>query len=200
MNNNSVLKLSFIALFAAVISIGSFIRIPIGLIPIVFQNALCVLCAVILGGASGAAPTLLFLAAGLIGLPVYSGGASGIGVWTGPTGGFLPGYLIGALAAGLIAGRPVISEKTKSAALTLRITAATVAGMMILYIPGVLWFAYWALKTGNIPAEKTALTYAVSACVIPYIPGDIVKIAIAVPIALKIRPLIALYTGNGDKK
>ena len=49
MNNNSVLKLSFIALFAAVISIGSFIRIPIGLIPIVFQNALCVLCAVILG-------------------------------------------------------------------------------------------------------------------------------------------------------
>lgn len=200
MDKKPALKLALTAFFAATICIGSFIRIPVGFVPIVLQNALCVLSGILLGGFSGAAPTLLFLLAGLAGLPVYSGGTSGIGIWTGPTGGFLPGYLIGALAAGIIAGKPVLAEKTHKTASTLRITAATVAGMVILYIPGVLWFAHWALKTGNIPAEKTALAYAVSACVIPYIPGDIVKIAIAVPIALKIRPLIAIYTENEYKK
>lgn len=200
MNNRSVLKLSFIALFAAVISIGSFIRIPIGFVPIVFQNALCVLCAVILGGVSGASPTLLFLAAGLIGLPVYSGGASGIGVWTGPTGGFFPGYLLGALVAGIIAGKPSVTEKKASNALKIRITLALVTGMALLYIPGAAWFAFWALKTGNIPEESSAFTYAMSACVIPFLPGDLVKLAVCLPIALKIRPLTALYLNPKKQK
>lgn len=193
-------KLSFIALFAALICIGSFIRIPIGFVPIVLQNALCVLCAIILGGASGAAPTLLFLAAGLIGLPVYSGGASGIGVWMGPTGGFFPGYLSGALVAGIIAGKPYATEKKPSNALKIRITLAMVTGMALLYIPGALWFAFWALKTGNIPEESNAFTYAMSACVIPFLPGDIVKIAVSIPIALKIRPTLALYINEKRKK
>ena len=78
---------------------------------IVLQNILCILCAVLLGGVWGGAPTALFLLAGLIGLPVYSGGSGGIAVWLGPTGGFLPGYLLGAIAAGFIAGRPRIEEK-----------------------------------------------------------------------------------------
>ena len=85
---------AFIALFAAVICVGCFIMIPLGPVPIVLQNVLCILTAVLLGGIFAGAPAALFLLAGLIGLPVYSGGSSGIGVWMGPTGGFLLGYLL----------------------------------------------------------------------------------------------------------
>ena len=110
----SVLRTTFIALFAAIICVGCFIKIPLGLIPVVLQNMLCILCAVLLGGIWAGAPTALFLTEGLIGLPVYSGGSGGLAVWLGPTGGFLPGYFLGAVAAGFIAGRPSVEEKKLS--------------------------------------------------------------------------------------
>ena len=113
MKNKKTLMSAFIALFAAIICVGCFIRIPLGVIPVVLQSILCILSGVLLGGIVGAAPTALFLLAGLIGLPVYSGGTSGIAVWLGPTGGFLPGYLLGAVAAGLIAGKPSANELKK---------------------------------------------------------------------------------------
>ena len=189
----STLRTTFIALFAAIICIGCFIKIPLGVIPVVLQNMLCILCAVLLGGIWAGAPTALFLIAGLIGLPVYSGGSGGIAVWLGPTGGFLPGYLLGAVAAGFIAGRPRIEEKKLNAKIVLRVSLAVLAGMIILYIPGVIRFSYWATAAGKVPQDKTTLAYTLAACVIPYIPGDILKIAVAVPVALKLRPVVALY-------
>ena len=193
MKNKSILKAAIIALFAAIICIGCFMRIPAGVVPIVLQNVLCILCAVLIGSYLGGAPTALFLIAGLIGLPVYSGGTSGIAVWVGPTGGFLPGYLIGAIVAGFIAGRPSVEEKKLNWKTTLRITLAIVAGMIVLYFPGIIHFARLAAAAGKVPAEKTAFAYTMAACVLPYIPGDIVKIVIAVPIALKLRPVLAQY-------
>ncbi len=187
---------SFIALFTAIICVGSFIRIPLGPVPIVLQNMLCILCAVLTGGFLGAAPVALFLLAGLIGLPVYSGGTSGLAVWLGPTGGFLPGYLIGALAAGLIAGKAKVEEKKFSWKKTLRLLLAILAGMIILYIPGVIRFAWWAQAGGKIPADKTAFAYTMATCLLPFIPGDIIKIIVALPVALKLRPLVAQYLYN----
>lgn len=193
MKNKALLTLSFTALFAAVICIGCFLKIPVGVVPVVLQNVLCILSAVILGGVSGAAPVALFLVAGLIGLPVYSGGTGGIAVWLGPTGGFLPGYLLGALFAGIISGRPSVREKKFSWKTTVKISAAVVVGMIVLYIPGVMHFAKWAAGAGKIPADKTALAFTMGACVIPYLPGDIAKIIVAVPVALKVRPVLAQY-------
>jgi len=195
----SVLYTSFIALFAAIICVGCLMRIPLGPVPIVLQNALCILTGALLGGFLGAAPTALFLLAGLIGLPVYAGGSSGIAVWVGPTGGFLPGYLIGALLAGLISGRPSVEEKKLSWKVTLRITLAIFAGMVILYVPGVIHFARWAAGNGKIPAEKSAFAYTMGACVIPYLPGDLLKIIVAVPVALKVRPVLAQYLYSEKK-
>ena len=163
------------------------------------QNMLCVLTAVLLGSWIGGAPTLLFLLAGLIGLPVYSGGTSGIGVWIGPTGGFLAGYAIGAIASGIIAGRPSVAEKKITWQSAIRVSLAVICGMVILYIPGVIHFARWATLNGKIPADKTALAFTMGACVLPYIPGDILKIVIAIPVALKVRPVLAQYLGNSSK-
>lgn len=189
----SVLRTSFTALFAAIICVGCLIKIPLGVIPVVLQNMLCILCAVLLGGVWAGIPTALFLLAGLIGLPVYSGGSGGIAVWLGPTGGFLPGYLLGAVAAGFIAGRPSVEEKKISLKNTIRISLAVIAGMILLYIPGVIRFSYWATAAGKVPVEKTALMYTLTACVIPYIPGDVLKAVVAILVALKLRPVVAQY-------
>ena len=185
--------IALIALFAAIICAGCFMKIPLGIVPIVLQNALCILTAILLGGIFGGAPTALFLIAGLVGLPVYAGGTSGIAVWMGPTGGFYPGYLLGAIVAGFIAGKPSISEKKLSAKVALRVSLGMVAGMIVLYIPGVWRFAVWALNAGKVPAEKTTLAYTMGACVIPYLPGDLLKTIVAIPVALKIRPVLAQY-------
>lgn len=193
MKNKSILKSTFVAFFAAVISLGAFMRIPLGPVPIVLQNMLCILTAVFLGGFLGAAPTALFLIAGLMGLPVYSGGTGGLAVWAGPTGGFLPGYLTGAFLAGIIAGRPKLEEKAFSWKVLLRLITAVFAGMIVLYIPGVFHFTRWAQAAGKVPADKSAFAYTMAACVLPYIPGDIIKIVIAVPVALKMRPVLAQY-------
>jgi biotin transport system substrate-specific component len=200
MKNKNILKISFIALFAAIICIGCFLRIPLGPVPIVLQNALCILTSAILGSFLGGIPTALFLLAGLIGLPVYAGGTSGIAVWAGPTGGFLLGYLLGAVATGFIAGRPSVSDKKFSWKNLIRITIAIFAGMVILYVPGIIHFARWAEKAGRIPADKTTFAYTMAACVIPYIPGDLLKIVVAIPVALKIRPILAQYLYNDKKK
>lgn len=191
---------AFVALFAAIISVSCFIKIPIGPIPIVLQNMMVVLCGVLMGSYLGGAPGAVWLLAGLAGLPVYSGGASGIGVWIGPTGGFLPGYLIGAVVAGFIAGKPSVQEKKITLKVTVRIVIAMLAGMIILYVPGLLHFAKWAVSAGKVPADKTVFAYCMSACCLPFIPGDILKLVVAVPVALKIRPVLAQYLFNDVKE
>lgn len=196
----NILLVAFIALFAAIICLGCFMAIPLGPVPIVLQNGLCILTAVLLGSFLGGAPTALFLLAGLIGLPVYSGGSSGVGPWAGPTGGFLAGYLIGAVLAGFIAGRPSVSEKKFSVKTLIRLILAFLAGMIILYVPGVIHFARWAASAGKIPADSSAFAFTMSACVLPYIPGDLLKVAIGVPVALKLRPVIAQYLYSEKKK
>jgi len=200
MKNKNLLKVAFIALFAAIICIGCLMRIPLGPVPIVLQNALCILVAALLGSYLGGAPTALFLLAGLIGLPVYAGGTSGVAVWAGPTGGFLPGYLIGAVLCGFIAGRPTVAEKKLSWKVALRVSLGIIVGMVILYVPGVIHFAKWAEKAGKVPADKTAFAFTMAACVIPYIPGDVLKIVVAIPVALKVRPILAQYLYTKESK
>lgn len=191
--NKALLRSSFIALFAAIISFGAFIRIPLGPVPIVFQNILCVFSGIVFGGIYAGAPTSLFLTAGLIGLPVYSGGTGGLGVWAGPTGGFLLGYLLAAVLAGLIAGKPRVTEKQLSLKKTLRISLAFLCGAAVMYIPGLLWFAHWATANSKIAEGSSVLSFTLTTCLLPFIPGDLIKIAVFVPVALKVRPLCAQY-------
>lgn len=202
MKKDSAFKVSLTAMFAAIICAGCFIRIPVGAVPVVIQNVLCILTGTILGGFFGCAPTALFLAAGLLGLPVYSGGTGGPAVWLGPTGGFLPGYFAGSLAAGLIAGKPQL-RKTHPAETRcpgiIRVTLSLIAGMIIVYIPGTIRFAQWALASSKVPADRSAFSFTMASCVLPYIPGDIIKTAAAVPVALAVRKVLARYLSSGIK-
>ena len=199
MKNSNALKISLAAMFAAVISISGFFKIPLGPVPVVLQNVVCLLCAVLTGGILAATPVALFLVAGLIGLPVFSGGTSGLAVFAGPTGGFLIGYLTGSIMAGIIAGTPSVEEKKITSKTVVKITVAVLAGLVLMYIPGVIHFSKWAEHFAKVPENTTAFKHTLKVCVLPFIPGDIIKSIIAVITALKVRPVLASYLYSGKK-
>ena len=131
----AALRITLIALFAALIAGGSFVTIPLPFspIPIVLQNLFIVLSGIVLGPALGSSAVALYLMAGALGLPVFSGAGGGIARFASPTGGFLIGYFFGALSAGLIAGTP---KKDTS---LFRLILSAISGFLVIYIPGLLW-------------------------------------------------------------
>ena len=81
------------SLFAALISVGAYVVIPIGgsPVPIVLQNAFILLSGLVLGPFWGVVAVFIYLIAGVLGLPVFSGGGKGLAVCS-PTGGYLASY------------------------------------------------------------------------------------------------------------
>lgn len=167
--------LVYTALFVALISMGAFIAIPVGPVPIVLQNMFVLLAGLILGPARGAACVAVYLLVGLAGLPVFAGGTSGIGKLFGPTGGYLLGYLPAVLVTGVISR--TLGEKPSSDIL------AMIAGSVIVYAAGVPWLKIaFSLSWGK----------AVAAGIVPFLPGDVLKIAAGTVIAGKIRPFVKI--------
>ena len=124
-------RLSLTALFAALTAGGAWISLPIGPVPVVLSNLVAALAGVVLGPRWGFLSVLLYLGLGALGLPVFSGGTGGIGIVTGPTGGFLIGFALSALTAGFLADRKEWNP--------LRNTLAVLAGFTVLYLVGLPW-------------------------------------------------------------
>lgn len=190
--NKTALRSAIVAFFAAIICASSFFRIPIpGIVSgIVIQNALCVMTAVLLGGLWGAAPTALFFVVGVLGLPVFSGGQGGFQVLMNINGGFRIGWVVGALAAGLIAGRPLVTEKRISVKNVIRLAVAVFAGMLLLYFPEVFYvigFKHTELGVGG------AVKLFVTAFFAPFLLVDSIKAVVVILISLKLRPVVAMY-------
>ncbi len=171
----------FTALFAAIICAGSLMIIPTAPVPIVLQNAFAVLSGLLLGPIQGAGAVGLFLIAGTLGLPVFSGGSSGLAVITGPTGGYLAGYFIAAVIAGLAVRRAPIDSVSKAAPIVI---SATISAFIAIYIPGVL---------GLRRVLNLSMTDAILKGFVPFLVGDAIKIVALVPITLKLRPIVARY-------
>lgn len=163
------MELALVALFATLTALGAFIEIPLPLVPITLQIFFVLLAGLVLGGRLGALSQLCYLGMGSIGLPVFSGGQSGIGVIAGPTGGYLIGFVIAAFVVGLISER---HEDVKIDAL------AMAAGIVCIYVPGILQLMNF---TGM------GLERGLEVGIIPFIAGDIVKAALAVSITARIR-------------
>jgi biotin transport system substrate-specific component len=192
---NALTKSAFIALFAAFISIACFIAIPTGAagIPIVLQNMIAILAGLILGGVSGAAAVALFMLFGVLGFPVFSGGRSGIAPFLAPAGGYLVGYFFAAFFSGLIAGKPKISRPNRSDYLKILIAASI--GFALIYIFGTARLVFVIMNGENLPFIKS-LKFALTAGVLPYLLGDIIKLLILVPLAVKLRPIAASYLAS----
>jgi biotin transport system substrate-specific component len=171
----SVRGMVFAAMFAALTAVGAFIMIPIGPVPITMQTLFVHLSGALLGSRLGALSQFLYVLVGVIGLPVFHGGASGLGVLLGPTGGYLIGFIIG---GGYLTGKLV--EMRKEPGLSWLVLAC-VAGLILIYILGVAQLSVVA----DLP-----LTRAIAVGVAPFLIGDALKIVAATFITLKLRGLI----------
>jgi biotin transport system substrate-specific component len=170
------------ALFATLISVGAYIAVPLPIspVPIVLQNMFIILAALVLGPRWSLVSVTLYLLLGALGLPVFSGGSGGLARFAGPTGGYLLGYLPATVVAGLIAklGRPS----------WYRNLAAGIAGMAVVYLVGVL-----RLKA----VLDADWGRALAAGLLPFIPGDALKLALAAPLAMRISRGIEDLSGRG---
>lgn len=172
MKNAKISTITEIGLFTAIICIlGPLsIAIPISPVPISFTNLAIYFTAIILGWKNGTISYLVYLLIGFVGIPVFSSFTAGPGKLLGPTGGYLIGFILLAVIAGYFVDR--FPGKIHMYVLGM------VLGTIVTYALGTGWLAYQANMT---------FQAALFAGVIPYVPGDIIKIIIAATIGPAIK-------------
>ena len=153
----NVRKMVRASLFASLIAICAWIAIPIPPVSVTLQTFGVLLTLGILGGKWGTASVLLYLAMGIVGLPVFAGFRGGAAALLDATGGFLWGFGAGSLVYWL-------TEKLGK-------IPALVLCQLTCYTCGCLWFSRWA---GDIGIPAAAMT-----CVIPYLLPDGLKLWLA---------------------
>lgn len=174
-----VKDMTITAVMAALICIAGPLTIPMGPIPLSLATFAVYLAGAVTGKKYGTTAVGLYLLIGIIGVPVFSGFSGGFQKLAGVTGGYLIGYLPCAFLSGIGAERA--EKKGRRWLLPVMMTAGTA----VLYAIGTAWFM---IQTGN------ALGAALSLCVIPFLPGDAVKILAASILS----PMIRKRTGmNG---
>jgi len=164
MRNSKVSNLTIISLFTAITCIlGPLsIIIPFSPVPISFTNLAIYFTVILLGWKKGTISYLIYLFVGFAGIPVFSGFTAGPAKLLGPTGGYLIGFIFLALIAGWFVDR--FPGKVHL------YIVGMVLGTLVTYALGTGWLAYQA---------NLSFQAALFAGVIPYIPGDLIKIGIA---------------------
>ncbi len=166
-----VRKMVYASLFAALTAVGAWISIPLPHVPITLQTLFTMLSGAMLGPYFGALAMIVYVLMGLIGLPVFANGTSGLGMLLGPAGGYLIGFIVGAVIIGLL-----VRMKKKPGFLWLCLAMAI--GEFVVLAFGTAWLF---ISTGG------SVETAIAAGFLPFVPGDILKIAVAALIARKIE-------------
>jgi len=166
--NTRLLTLS--ALLCALLCVLAQIQIPLPPVPVSLSLLAVHLCGALLGSRWGAAAVGCYVFLGAVGVPVYAGFGGGVSVLFGPTGGFLLGYIPCALAVGMLSQRLGFSRR--------QLCLSMAAGTLLCYAAGAAWFM---LVTGS------TLWGCLTACVLPFIPGDMIKIALAAALCLRLQ-------------
>lgn len=166
----------YASLFGALTAMGALISIPLQPVPVTLQTMFLYLAGSLLGGSLGALSQVIYIILGAIGLPVFSGGKAGLGVFLGPTGGYLLGFIAGAFVTGKIV-------RLRRDPGLVWVVSAMLAGTAVVYALGVLQL----VLVGKLSVEKAA-----AVGVLPFLPGDALKIAAASVITLKVRDRIQI--------
>lgn len=177
-----------VALFALLTALGAYASVPLPLtqVPITLQTLFVLLSGALLGARLGAASQLTYLAAGMAGLPIFSGGGAGAAWLLGPTGGYLLAYpiaawLVGALggsAAGTTTAREESGGSWAAMVAVLRLGAGLVLGAAVILASGAAWLS---VLLGSLAA-------AIQAGVLPFLLGDILKLLVVLLVARRLAP------------
>lgn len=164
------LRLAILAVVgAALLTLSAKIQVWPGPVPVTMQTFVVLTLGMIYGWRLGAATVLLYLIQGAVGLPVFSAGG-GISYFTGPTAGYLVGFVLAAALTGWLAERGMDRRPATTG-------LAMLAGNIAIYLPGLVWLSYL------IGVEK-----AVQFGLMPFLVSDLVKLLLAaamLPLAWK---------------
>lgn len=157
-----VWRLALVALGAAVLAASAQVSVPMVPVPMTLQSYAIVTLAALAGWRLGGEIVGTYLLVGLVGTPVFSGAKGGLAVLTGPTGGYLAGFLLAALVVGWLVERPT------RAPLQRWLSVATLGHVILLGL-GVGWLA-----------TKIGADLALQKGLVPFLPGSVVKILLSV--------------------
>lgn len=175
MRTNSTARLVLAALLCALTAVLSQIQIPLPPVPVSLSLLGVHLCAALLPWRLSASAMGAYVLLGACGVPVFAGFAAGPSVLLGPTGGFLFGYILCAALESAMITRLRFTRRA--------LTACMAAGTAACYGCGLVWFS---ISTGS------GLTQSLSVCVIPFLPGDILKIVFAASIAIRLQKTLSV--------
>lgn len=163
-------RLVLISLFAALMAVVSPFSIKIGPIPLSFATLIVMLTSFVLGNKDGAIVVFVYILLALFGIPVLSGFKSGAAALFGMTGGYIFGYLPLAFLSSYFG---YDNWKNKMLGMLL--------GTIVLYTFGTIWFMVYT---------HTALCPSLLACVLPFLPGDFIKMVIVALTEERLRKLL----------
>jgi biotin transport system substrate-specific component len=158
---SALTKVALVVFGSLLLAVSAQFKIPLYPVPVTGQTLVVLLIGITYGPRLGGITMAVYLFEGAIGLPVFAGGTAGMAVLFGPTGGYLFGFLLAAVAMGYLAergmGRSVVSTGI-----------AMVVGNVVIYLCGASWLA------GFIGFGKV-----MAAGVLPFLYGDALKLAVA---------------------
>ncbi len=171
--NKTINRILGVSVFVVLTILGAFVRIPLPFtpVPLTLQTFFVLLSGLFLGRKLGGLSQIVYLLLGIAGVPLFTGTGSGVLHILGPTGGYLAGFV----AASFYVGRNIrrADRSYRQAA------AVLLTGDCILLCCGVLWLK---LITGFSFAKLVWIGF------IPFIPGDILKVAAAAALYRKLQP------------
>ena len=181
---NRTTLLILTALFAALTAVGAwiFIPLPFTTVPITLATMGASLAGALLGPWYGSLSMIIYLLLGAVGAPVFHNMTGGLGILTGPTGGYLIGYITSALLCGFL-----INTMCKKDLAWWKVAIASLAGLASCYILGTIWFMI---------SSGTGLAASMMLCVVPFLPGDALKTIAIVLLVKKLLPALNKITAR----
>ena len=173
-----VTDVALIAAGAALTAGAAQIVIPMWPVPITGQTFAVLFVGATLGSLRGALSMLLYIGLGIAGLPVFAEGGAGLAKLTGPTGGYMIGFVLAAALVGWLAQKQWDRK-------VLGTIGAFLAGTVVIYAVGLPWLSV-ALGQLGYPNDLNA---TLQAGLYPFIPGDLIKALVAgglLPLAWKL--------------
>ncbi len=175
-DRNHLRRMVYASMFGALTAVGAFITIPLQPVPFTLQTFFTGMAGGLLGAYTGALSQLIYIILGCLGMPVFAGGKAGIGVLFGPTGGYLLGFVAGAYVIGRIA-------ELRPRGGIIWLALAILIGDLVIYGLGT---AQLSLVAHISPSKAIVLG------VVPFVAGEVVKLAAAAWLTNELRQKIHL--------
>lgn len=181
MDRQKLVSTILIALFAALVAAGAFIRIPLPPVPVTLQTLFALLASQILPLPQALSSILVYIFIGLAGLPVFTSGG-GPAAMLGPTGGYIMGLVPAVIVAGLV------EKLMKRNTFLTHIVSGLVETVMI-YIFGLFWLGW---------TRKLSIGATLASGLLPFIVGDTVKLIASAFVATRLKDRVSVMLSKKE--